>query len=884
MVSNKSDFSGAGDGEFLIPVAFDPTSPVTQSPQTIAGKKEERPRDYFGRAGARSPYGSRKTSQDNKGHLQEADTNQGSQPSSPHIAYQEKGRQPSDMVDSIRRKKEGSSSVNASATASPIVGSNTRTPTTHSPRIAQVANESPASDEKFKLQDVPKHRKSNHSQKTSKSETLSPRLDTSGAVFGSSIDRSPISAPNKDSLRSTPTEVTKGSIGSATLDGSGSPQRSRESRSREPSFDSIGSKPSPPAAPMTTLPKRGDSLDKLGQIPRKEVGAPSTLKSSQVPGDNASEFSTASSTLTQEFPSPRPKVNGNKLISKPIESPSSKNIFDSAATLGHNRADSAMSTPKESFTAPRAPPPPPLFDTSRPRNESVSTAHSELSKVVEDKISPTLPRYSAGGEFTLDEDMARILGGEENQNHESFLRRVSNSVRHGRSYSDNKGARLSKEPKWPKSPINGTLIVGQDISSPITSSPEHRNELPWYKNEVLRQGQAIVERDQKIAELEAALNATVDIRQMNTELREKRSTMIFLDAQKEIVVRELEILTDHIAATKISGKPLDLDRMNAGVLRDFAESLQKLKDSYAPQIEDLIQKRAELVEENSSLSQMKDKTLQEFEQLSLKNAQLAELNNQLVHQIQELYKANSAPTQPPAPNGLGIYPSHSKGSASVEHRDMRPSLTDLTLGTSQASIQQEDVEPVTVLQGPQVVNIRKGQPKKFNWKKGGQNVAKGVTKGLKGAFSSGEPKYRGEGQFAETMPYGSLTGGETPTSGSSFPRSSTMEPSGSRQGFGGFFSSEKKAGVNKPGQFRMHGNGSSPQLVPDAPPSVASSGKILVTAISTHLLKLDIVLFGSDLEQRIEFERTTIPGIVLRCIEEVELRGMYLQSQFYRLL
>jgi hypothetical protein len=37
---------------------------------------------------------------------------------------------------------------------------------------------------------------------------------------------------------------------------------------------------------------------------------------------------------------------------------------------------------------------------------------------------------------------------------------------------------------------------------------------------------------------------------MNSELREKRSTMVVLDTQKEIVVRELEVLTEHIAAAK----------------------------------------------------------------------------------------------------------------------------------------------------------------------------------------------------------------------------------------------------------------------------------------------------------------------------------------------
>jgi hypothetical protein len=70
--------------------------------------------------------------------------------------------------------------------------------------------------------------------------------------------------------------------------------------------------------------------------------------------------------------------------------------------------------------------------------------------------------------------------------------------------------------------------------------------------------------------------------------------------------------------------------------------------------------------------------------------------------------------------------------------------------------------------GPQVVSIRKGQPRKFNWKKGGQNVAKGV-KGLKGAFMSSENEAAG-----------------------GLPRSQTQDPS--RQGFGFFGNQRNKQG------------------------------------------------------------------------------------------
>jgi hypothetical protein len=40
------------------------------------------------------------------------------------------------------------------------------------------------------------------------------------------------------------------------------------------------------------------------------------------------------------------------------------------------------------------------------------------------------------------------------------------------------------------------------------------------------------------------------------------------------------------------------------------------------------------------------------------------------------------------------------------------------------------------------------------------------------------------------------------------------------------------------------------------------------------------VLFGSELEARCDFEKRVIPGIVSRCIEEVELRGMDVEGVY----
>ncbi|EAS31375.3 rho GTPase activator Rga [Coccidioides immitis RS] len=609
--------------------------------------------------------------------------------------------------------------------------------------------------------------------------------------------------------------------------GESTPRSSNESTIKDP--ESAGSKrkerksiensrSTNPATPgqMQHPPKRGDSLEsKLHHtLPRKGI---ESTKS------NHAHSKTDKDSVTG--------VDGNKSDGKTARKPDLKPSVDDSTPVASPRPHtSGNSTLKDQASTPQS------LDRrlNHDRNESLSALQSTSRRA---ESSPSLPRYSAGGDFSLEEDMARIMG-DENQNHESFLRRVSNSVRHGRSFSE-KGSRLSKELKWPKSPSTGSTFA-QDISSPSTSSPEAREELNWFKNELRRERQKIIEKDQKIAELEAALNATANIKEVNTELREKRSTMVFLDAQKEIVLRELEVLREHIATEKQSNAPLDLGKVSNAVLRDLAEALRRLKESFMPQIEELIQKRNDLVEELGNLGRMKDKSFQEFEQLSLKNAQLAELNNQLVHQIQELYKANSNSTDSnrQAPNGLGIYHHKDKSTASVE-RDLR----SITNEPSPGIVQPEEAEPITVVQGPQVVSIRKGQPKKFNWKRGGQNVAKGVTKGLKGAFLYGEGKSQREGaQFTETAPYGSIP--PTSDNNSGPQRAQTQDPS--RQGFG-FFGNQK----TKTSQWKPPANGSS---------SVLNEGSI--------------GLFGSDLEQRLEVERGVIPSIVTRCIEEVELRGM----------
>ncbi|KAK3082586.1 Rho-type gtpase-activating protein, partial [Teratosphaeriaceae sp. CCFEE 6253] len=91
-----------------------------------------------------------------------------------------------------------------------------------------------------------------------------------------------------------------------------------------------------------------------------------------------------------------------------------------------------------------------------------------------------------------------------------------------------------------------------------------------------------------------------------------------------------------------------------------------------------------------------------------------------------------------------------------------------------------------------------GQPKKFNWRKGGQTVAKNVTKGIKGAFGEG---VRGKEIGA---PYGAEIGGVPYGQPQAMPGSEQNSLNGKQNldgkgaaGFG-FFAPQKNGGL-KPG-------------------------------------------------------------------------------------
>ena len=786
-------------------------SPLIRHPNMEAQEEptKQGSRDYFN---AKVPNSSRKPphDQENTHPSSVADSRGNSQPGSPqapHIAYQEKGRDAMPEVLDIMRKRSVSGVAAVHANGS----------------VMDKGHDMPSRNgvkdgERFLLQEVPGRRKSGSSARNSKSDINAPLIDTS---VTSVVDPKSKSAPASASTHLREQHVMISASGSPKLSQSESTVNSSPRVSHDSKAATNGSLDSPEShqSPKSTqhLPPRGDSLaPKSSAIARKEVAGAKWGSSPMSPDGihNHHPLTPATSIGAQDSPISSANLNGGRIISRPIESPISKSSTDfmQPPARAKDRPLLTGNSNADSFVSPRAPPHPPMeiHHHHKAKNESISTSQSEASRNGDNPVSPALPRYSAGGEFNMAEDMARILGNDEpDQDQASFLRRVSNSVRHARSYSD-RGTRLSREQKWPKSPLIAT--PGSKFSrdgTPTNMSPEGKEDIGHFITELRRLRQQNNEKDERIAELETALEGKASINQMNTELRRKRSTIVVLDTQKNMVIRELEIMTEKIATAKKSDEPLDVGGLTNVVLVEFADQLQKLKDSFAPQLEDLTEKKLSLTEDIANLKEERERIIHELEQTTAKNAQLADLNNQLVQQVsgmQGMYQqATGHHMEVPKPHGLGIYTGHNKDKSniSLDSHDMHSAISGSTVNL------EHDSEHATILNAPQVVNLRKGQPKKFNWKKGGQNVAKGVTKGLKGAFTTNNndvTKYPREGSLTEGMPYGSMPQSQDYPTTNPNGRNATNDPS--RQGFG-FFGNGKPKGGNS------RANGNPPAVVPE---------------------------------------------------------------------
>lgn len=818
VISQASDIGG-GDGEsFFIPLALDPSpasggtprsvSEEWQDPSKRAKENKSTEKDYY-----TSPKASGRT---------------GDQTSTPHIAFQEKGRQtPNDAIEASQqqikesiRKAQQAASRKGGPTKPSSAGGNDDTKVQHanSPSSMNGNDKSQGQTEKFRLGDAPKGRRPGVSRNDSQTDTAA--------------SDSPVS-------RSTSSGGLTGSAGRKE----GGTESPKSRQKEEPD-----SRPSTESSAVSMSPSRTNSNTSKA-IPRKEV--PSTAKKNNEAQPNlSSETDTSpSSASSSDTPGVTPTVNG-----KPISAPTFMQPGDDDV-VPPNRAPNRPSGPhqqlSDTYMAPRAPPPPPSGSHIAGK-ESVGSSNGAPA-------SPKLPRWSAGGEFTMDEDLARILGSTDDSS-QSILRRVSNAVRHGRTTSEasntarhpgharsiSETTRTTASPRWPKTPVSEEpSAAAREISSPISIHSVSASDDPALLRRRLRNS------EQRVAELERQFATEKDLKDLNKKLIEKRKTVSVLDSQSEIMIRQVEVLAGYVEKAKASKQPINIAELEESAIKDFVQKLERLKQSLSGQIEELYEERNELLEEKNQITADRDRALVEFEQLSSKNAQLADMNNDLTHQIQERFKAQSGNLDGARNgNGLGIYAHHQKDKSSASFTD---EATTIRTGSTTVfgSDQDSNIESGAVMTAaPHVVNIRKGQAKKFNWKKGGQSVAKGVSKGFKGAFSSGaQERNQWPGQQGDNigLPYNmTTTPAESPAPYSGpVPKSTAADPS--RQGFGLFKKSNNM-------------------------PKTTSNGTLVPAAENPA------VLFGSELVERADYERRQIPSVVTRCIEEVELRGMDIEG------
>ncbi|KAG6142182.1 hypothetical protein E4U12_003593 [Claviceps purpurea] len=612
-------------------------------------------------------------------------------------------------------------------------------------------------------------------------------------------------------------------------------------------------------------------------------------------------------------PASRPGPDVNKSITRkevPSTSGISTNGQAGPRTAQTGPSEQSQTATTDTYTQPRAaPPPPPEAQAQTPRKPSAG-AKDQLG---EPKVSPKLPRWSNGGDFSLDEDMARILGTDESSS--SILRRVSNAVRHGRtgsiesSYHSNptrmghsrsisETTRATTSPRWPKSPTGGGdhPSVSQETSSPLSVSP------PDNATVLKRQ---LRNSEQRVAELERQFCTDKDIKNLNKKLVEKRKTVSVLDTQTEIMIRQLEVLAGYVERAKETKTPVDPRELEDSAIKEFVKKLDSVKEAMCETIEALHEERDQLIEEKEQAALDRDRALLEFEQLSSKNAQLADMNNDLTHQIQERFKSQIGDGK--SANGLGIYgPGRMSGGGSFVNLD----ASSLSTGATFVG----DEEPI-VESGPTVVQVRKGQVKKFNWKKGSKTMAQNVAKGVNRAVVAFQQNDRerlqqqSQGLAGDNigLPYnmtvsqvesmspsafatnnGSNNGSNSNNGGgNNTPNNNTMATNQNHNHNNSNTNSNHNASAGHVGNGSISGQNKQ-QMDPGRQGfgffgkknTMPKSASVSAVAVATAA-EPPSTLFGSDLVERAEYERRQIPAVITRCIEEVELRGMD-QEGIYR--
>jgi uncharacterized protein YoxC len=623
------------------------------------------------------------------------------------------------------------------------------------PRVSEPTSSSTYPDPRnneFKLQEAPKSRKdtsSSNSKDNSRSPTLaSPTVQSQSATpqIDMSISSSPVDTEEKQPSYSPP---------DVFLDRAPNAPNARLPARGRP-------------AQQVERPARGDSL--TAGVTRKDA-----------PGSGTSTPHISELTHGRQASSSS-QLNGGATISKPLENNgNTRGVYEPTNGRSSSQADNSTGP---AFAAPRQAPQP---YASHKASESTSTGNSDANG------SPLhVPNY-----FGLD---GSSIDSRRDENPDGALRKLSNAMRgHARSVSDRVIA-SPKSQRWVKSPMNGSIDLGSPTSS---MGPDSREESIILRSQLRRAQQRIAELESEKNTLQRVVNGSPEMKSVNSALKEKRSTIAILDTQREVVVRELEIMTEHLQKVKDSNRPLDMTTFQSEVLDDFAGSLGRLKANLTSEIEGLVQKRNDLTDEISSLIQMKDKGFQEYENLSNRNAQLTQHNHELVQSIQEVMKSNKQP------NGLGLYLSGAQGKERMDSSssDLRPTQMD-----SNSTFVPDNDNDSAVINTPQIIKMKQTKPNML--RKGGFGK---TLRGIKGALvperQERTPTMQGE---SIGMPYNFAhhTDANPNATVTQNANVGAMRPPGDQsKNFRNFFGgSSDKNGAR---HLKTMQNGSNPNLVPE---------------------------------------------------------------------
>ncbi|TGZ77253.1 RhoGAP-domain-containing protein [Ascodesmis nigricans] len=600
----------------------------------------------------------------------------------------------------------------------------------------------------------------------------------------------------------------------------------------------------PPPPPAQSTAARSDKVFTAGSLPRSDSirghrprgKSPAVVPRKPIMESDTSFTSTSSSERSQSS-----HTLSSSSGSTTVDSQESNGVTKDSQQTGIQLSSTTTVSNIHHETHPPSNRSSPKLPRDAPPHRPTASQSSNLSiSETMSQSSPALPplRSPVGG-LIFDEELRRVFGGStpivppimtptatptatpvapvppSSSGKESIGRRLSNTVKHGRSLSE--AARMS--PKWSRPGSSGVAPQGE-ISSPIT--PDSKEDVAVLKQELRRS-------TQRIAELEAKLNNAQAAKALENNIQEKRMTVASLETERETVLRELLVIKERIDGAKESGKPIDFDQLKSDLISGLTRELEDLKGSLKAEIQQLVADRDRLMDDVETFGRLREQAIQDTEQLNMKNAQLADLNNELTRRIQGTMVQNHKKQ----PSGLGIYDPNDM--ASILSGDGKGPIVAVA---SQAVTHLEHGADGQVYVAEKVY---KGgaQQKKFFWKKPAVTMLKGAGKGFNRVFQSENP-HLGEGQGA-------------------YENYSSAQPSQQRA-----TTSDGQVGKTEKGSKWRKVKNVNGAVHGVSGPEVSGNG--------------GPPIFGGELDARVEYEGTSIPNVVMKCIQEVEIRGMDMEG------